>query len=170
MLSVTARAELNGCRDSPEVRPGVHEWRTRRAPAVGGTAPVSDRTGADAIRASLTARPVRTIAETADRLARSTGIRRQPTRTRAFRAGLGFTYERVRAIPIPKKALAEHVGTPRAFLDTQLNPRPDAAGAGRVGLRRLQGRHQSPLSQLGATSAEPSKARMTPNFQSVERP
>jgi transposase len=68
------------------------------------TGPVSDlATHADAIRASLTAQPVRTIAEAADRIALLTGIRRQPTQTRVFLAGLGFTYKRVRAIPIPPK-------------------------------------------------------------------
>ena len=58
---------------------------------------------ADAIRAALTANPVRTTAEAADRIEQLTGIRRKPTQTRVFLAGLGFTYKRVRAIPIPPK-------------------------------------------------------------------
>ena len=60
---------------------------------------------ADIVRESLTTNPVRTTAEAADRIERLTGIRRQPTQTRAFLAGLGFTYTRVRAIPIPPKKL-----------------------------------------------------------------
>jgi transposase len=75
---------------------GLRRW--------GVTGPVSDLAAhADAIRASLTAQPVRTIAEAADRIAPLTGIRRQRTQTRVFLAGLGFTYQRVRAIPIPPK-------------------------------------------------------------------
>jgi transposase len=57
----------------------------------------------DAIRVSLTSTPVRTIAEAAKRIEQLTGIRRKPTQTRAFLKGLGFTYKRVRAIPIPPK-------------------------------------------------------------------
>jgi transposase len=57
----------------------------------------------DAIRQSLTTTPVRTIAEAADRIEQLTGLRRQPTQTRVFLTGLGFTYQRVRAIPIPPK-------------------------------------------------------------------
>ena len=75
---------------------GLRRW--------GGTGPVSDLAAhAEAIRASLTAQPVRTSAEAADRIEQLTGIRRQPTQTRAFLTGLGFTYKRVRAIPIPPK-------------------------------------------------------------------
>lgn len=75
---------------------GLRRW--------GVTGPVSDLAAhADAIRQSLTTDPVRTIAEAADRIEQLTGIRRQPTQTRVFLAGLGFTYKRVRAIPIPPK-------------------------------------------------------------------
>jgi transposase len=75
---------------------GLRRW--------GVTGPVSDLAAhAEAIRASLTANPVRTIAEAADRIEQLTGIRRQPTQTRVFLKGLGFTYQRVRAIPIPPK-------------------------------------------------------------------
>src|SRR6185295_7001619 len=78
---------------------GLRRW--------GVTGPVSDLAAhADAIRASLTTRPVRTTAEAADRIEQLTGIRRQPTQTRVFLAGLGFTYKRVRAIPIPPKKLS----------------------------------------------------------------
>jgi transposase len=75
---------------------GLRHW--------GVTGPVSDLAAhAEVIRASLTADPVRTIPEAADRIEQLTGVRRQPTQTRAFLAGLGFTYKRVRAIPIPPK-------------------------------------------------------------------
>jgi transposase len=77
---------------------GLRRW--------GVVGPVSDLAAhADAIRTSLTAQPVRTTAEAADRIEQLTGIRRQPTQTRVFLAGLGFTYKRVRAIPIPPKKL-----------------------------------------------------------------
>ena len=78
---------------------GLRRW--------GVTGPVSDlATHTDAIRGSLTTTPVRTIPEAADRIDQLTGIRRQPTQTRMFLAGLGFTYKRVRAIPIPPKKLS----------------------------------------------------------------
>lgn len=77
-------------------RDGLRRW--------GVTGPVSDLAAhTDAIRASLTTNPVRTLAEAADRIEQLTGIRRQPTQTRVFLAGRGFTYRRVRAIPIPPK-------------------------------------------------------------------
>ena len=77
---------------------GLRRW--------GVTGPVSDLAAhAAAIRESLTSKPVRTIAEAAERIEQLTGIRRKPTQTRAFLAGLGFTYKRVRAIPIPPKRL-----------------------------------------------------------------
>ena len=75
---------------------GLRRW--------GVVGPVSDLAAyTDVIRASLTTTPVRTIPEAADRIEQLTGIRRQPTQTRVFLKGLGFTYKRVRAIPIPPK-------------------------------------------------------------------
>lgn len=75
---------------------GLRRW--------GSTGPVSALVAhTEAIRASLTSTPVRTIAEAADRIEQLTGVRRQPTQTRAFLKNLGFTYKRVRAIPIPPK-------------------------------------------------------------------
>ena len=75
---------------------GLRRW--------GVTGPVSDLAAhADAIRESLTTHPVRTITEAAERIEQLTGLRRQPTQTRVFLTGLGFTYKRVRAIPIPPK-------------------------------------------------------------------
>lgn len=69
--------------------------------------PVSDLAAhTEAIRASLTGSPVRTVAEACDRIASLTGVRRQPTQVRVFRAGLGFRWRRVRAIPVPPKKIS----------------------------------------------------------------
>ena len=68
------------------------------------TGPVSDLAAyTDAIRQSLTAAPVRTVAEACDRIETLTGLRRGPTQVRRFLAGLGFRWQRVRAIPVPPK-------------------------------------------------------------------
>jgi transposase len=86
---------------------GLRRW--------GVAGPVSAlATHADVVRESLTADPVRTTAEAADRIEQLTGIRRQPTQTRAFLAGLGFTYKRVRAIPIPPKKRSPSTSRPSA--------------------------------------------------------
>lgn len=67
--------------------------------------PTSELTAhADAIRQSLTDRPVRTIAEAADRIAQLTGVRRGLTQTGTFLAGLGFRWQRVRSVPVPPKS------------------------------------------------------------------
>jgi len=73
----------------------------RRWDVVGPVTALADHT--EAIRASLTASPVRTVAEACDRIAALTGVRRRPTQVRAFLAGLGFRWRRVRAIPVPPK-------------------------------------------------------------------
>lgn len=66
--------------------------------------PVSDLAQhTEAIKAELTERPVRTTAEAAERIAELTGLRRGPTQTRKFLAGLGFTWQRARAVPVPPK-------------------------------------------------------------------
>ena len=68
------------------------------------TGPVSDlATYTDAIKESLTSAPVRTVAEACDRIETMTGLRRGPTQVRRFLAGLGFRWQRVRAIPVPPK-------------------------------------------------------------------
>ena len=70
----------------------------------GVTGPVSDLAAyTDAIRQALTAAPVRTVAEACDRIETLTGLRRGPTQVRRFLAGLGFRWQRVRAIPVPPK-------------------------------------------------------------------
>jgi transposase len=58
---------------------------------------------ADLIKSSLTERPVRTTAEACARIEELTGLRRGPTQTRKFLAGLGFTWQRARAVPVPPK-------------------------------------------------------------------
>lgn len=73
----------------------------RRWDVVGPVTALADHT--DAIRASLTATPVRTVAEACDRIEALTGLRRRPTQVRVFLAGLGFKWRRVRAIPVPPK-------------------------------------------------------------------
>ncbi len=75
---------------------GLRQWEV--------TGPVSDLASfTNAIGASLTAAPVRTVAEACDRIEQLTGLRRQPTQVRVFLKGLGFQWRRVRAIPIPPK-------------------------------------------------------------------
>lgn len=59
---------------------------------------------ADAIRQSLTTTPVRTVAEAADRIEHLTGVRRGLTQTRTFLAGLGFRWQRTRAVSVPPKS------------------------------------------------------------------
>ena len=68
------------------------------------TGPVSDLAAhADAIKASLTEAPARTVAEACDRIEALTGLRRGPTQARRFLAGLGFRWRMVRPIPVPPK-------------------------------------------------------------------
>lgn len=75
---------------------GLRQWDV--------TGPVSDLVACtDAIRQSLTEAPVRTVAEACDRIESLTGLRRGPTQVRRFLAGLGFRWQRVRAIPVPPK-------------------------------------------------------------------
>ena len=104
---------------------GLRRWGIR--------GPVGDLVAhAGAIREALTARPVRTAAEAAERIERLTGLRRAPTQTRRFlKAELGFRWRRTRVIPCPpKKDLPDHIRDQRQYLDTQLRPRLDAAAAG----------------------------------------
>jgi transposase len=59
---------------------------------------------ADAVKQSLDEQPVRTTAEAIDRIEPLTGLRRGLTQTRTFLAGLGFTWQRTRAVPVPPKS------------------------------------------------------------------
>jgi transposase len=75
---------------------GLRQWNV--------TGPVSDlATHTEAIKKSLTESPVRTVAEACDRIETLTGLRRGPTQVRRFLAGLGFRWQRMRAIPVPPK-------------------------------------------------------------------
>ena len=60
---------------------------------------------AEAIKASLHEKPVRTIAEAADRIEQLTGLSRRLTQTRVFLKELGFQGQRTRAVPVPPKSL-----------------------------------------------------------------
>jgi transposase len=59
---------------------------------------------ADKIKASLNEKPVRTIAEAADRIEQLTGLSRGLTQTRVFLKDLGFQWQRTRAVPVPPKS------------------------------------------------------------------
>jgi transposase len=75
---------------------GLRKWNV--------TGPISDLVAyTEAIRKSLTESPVRTVAEACDRIETLTGLHRGPTQVRVFLAGLGFRWQRVRAIPVPPK-------------------------------------------------------------------
>ena len=86
---------------------GLRQWDV--------TGPVSELADhADTIRESLTQKPVRTIAEAADRIQELTGIRREATQVRVFLKGLGFTYKRIRAVPVPPKKTWASMSLPSA--------------------------------------------------------
>jgi transposase len=75
---------------------GLRQW--------GVTGPVSDLAAfAERIQNDLTATPVRTTAQARDRIEALTGLRRGLTQTRTFLAGLGYTWQRTRAVPVPPK-------------------------------------------------------------------
>jgi len=75
---------------------GLRQWDV--------TGPVSDLAAyTEAIKKSLTESPVRTVAEACDRIETLTGLHRGPTQVRRFLTGLGFRWQRVRAIPVPPK-------------------------------------------------------------------
>ncbi len=75
---------------------GLRQWNV--------IGPVSDLAAyTDAIKKSLTDSPVRTVAEACERIETLTGLHRGPTQVRVFLAGLGFRWQRVRAIPMPPK-------------------------------------------------------------------
>ena len=71
----------------------------------GVTGPVSDLAAfAEMIKQDLTDKPVRTTAEACARIEALTGLRRGLTQTRTFLAGLGFKWQRTRAVPVPPKS------------------------------------------------------------------
>ena len=73
----------------------------RRWDVTGPVSALADYT--DVIKQSLTEAPVRTVAEACDRIETLTGLRRGLSQTRQFLAGLGFRWQRVRAIQVPPK-------------------------------------------------------------------
>lgn len=76
---------------------GLRHW--------GVTGPVSDLAAfAERIKNDLTTTPVRTTAEARDRIEAITGQHRGLTQTRTFLAGLGFRWQRTRAVPVPPKS------------------------------------------------------------------
>ena len=79
---------------------------------------------ADAIRRSLTARPVRTTAEAIERIESLTGLRRGLTQTRTFLAGLGFRWQRTRAVPVPPKSRGPNTSPPNRRSSTPNCDRP----------------------------------------------
>lgn len=90
---------------------GLRRW--------GVVGPVSDLAAhTEAIRASLTETPVRTVAEACDRIEQLTGLRRKPTQVRVFLAGLGFRWRRVRAIPVPPKKTSRTTSPSRGYSST----------------------------------------------------
>jgi transposase len=83
--------------------------------AWGVTGPVSDLAAhAEHIKAEFTNKPVRCTAEACQRIEQLTGIRRQPTQVRKFLKGLGLSWQRVRAIPVPPKKLSRNTAKSRA--------------------------------------------------------
>jgi transposase len=75
--------------------------------AWGVQGPVSDLAAhTQRIREEFTRQPARSIAEACERIETLTGIRRQPSQVRKFLKGLGLSFQRVRAIPVPPKKVS----------------------------------------------------------------
>jgi transposase len=73
----------------------------------GVTGPVSGLAAhRDLIREEFTRQPARSMNEACERIERLTGIRRQPTQVRKFLKGMGLSWRRVRAIPVPPQKLS----------------------------------------------------------------
>jgi transposase len=66
----------------------------------------------EVIRTSFEQQPARTMAEAAERIEPLTGLRRGPTQTRKFLTGLGLSWQRVRAIPLPPKKVSTNTSPP----------------------------------------------------------
>jgi transposase len=91
----TAQRYLGAYRDGG--LDGLRRWNV--------VGPVSELANcAEAIKASLSETPVRTIAEAADRIKQLTGLVRGLTQTRVFLKDLGFQWQRTRAVPVPPKS------------------------------------------------------------------
>ena len=70
------------------------------------------------LEAEFRQRPPHTVAEACQRIEQLTGVRRGPTRVRAFlRETMGLRWRKVAAVPVPpKQTLPEHAATQAAFL------------------------------------------------------
>ena len=77
---------------------GLRRWQV-----VGPVSALANHT--DTIKTALSETPVRTVAEAADRIEKLTGLQRGLTQTRVFLKGLGFRWQRTRAVPVPPKSL-----------------------------------------------------------------
>lgn len=88
---------------------GLRRWEVK--------GPQSELTAyAEVIRASLEKEPVPTVAQARERIKQLTGLDRGLTQTRKFLKGLGFTWQRVRAVPVPpKKTLRSMSRNKRCF-------------------------------------------------------
>jgi transposase len=85
---------------------GLRRW--------GVTGPVSDLVAhRDLIRQEFTHQPARSMNEACARIERLTGIRRQPTQVRKCLKGMGLSWQRIRAIPVPPKKLSMNTSESR---------------------------------------------------------
>lgn len=81
---------------------GVRRWDV--------TGPTSELAAfRDLIRESFEKLPARTVAEAAERIEQLTGLRRSPTQVRKFMKGLGWKWQRVRAVPVPPKKVSRNM-------------------------------------------------------------
>ena len=78
---------------------GVRRWNLKR--------PTSEMAPyRDLLRESFEKQPVCTVAEAAERIEALTGLCRGPTQVRKFLKGLGLTWQRMRAVPVPPKKVS----------------------------------------------------------------
>lgn len=90
---------------------GLRRW--------GVQGPLSDLAAhRELIRAEFTRQPARSMNEACERIERLTGIRRQPTQVRKFLKGMGLSWQRVRAIPVPPKKLSRSTSESRPSSST----------------------------------------------------
>lgn len=75
---------------------GLRRWNVQ--------GPVSDLAAyREVIREAFERQPASTIAEACLRIEQITGLKRGPTQVRRFLKGLGLSWQRIRAIPVPPK-------------------------------------------------------------------
>jgi len=90
----------------------------------------------NAIKESLVACPVATVAEACERIETLTGIKRSPTQVRKFMKGLGLKPLKVASIPAKADPTAQI-----EFLETQLEPRINEAEEGKRTLLFMDASH-----------------------------